>query len=48
LQASAVMTAGFGADLVKLYSRIKHSEYTRHAEADDSQGWQRREYFSRY
>jgi glutamine synthetase len=48
LQASAVMTAGFGADLVKLYSRIKRSEYTRHAEADDSQGWQRREYFSRY
>jgi len=48
LEASAVMTAGFGADLVKLYSRIKHSEFARHAEAEDSQAWQRREYFSRY
>ena len=48
LQGSQVMRAGFGDDLVKLYSRIKHSEFTRHAGADDSQQWQRREYFSRY
>lgn len=48
LQASPELSAGFGADLVRLYTRIKRSEALRHAQADDGDEWQRREYFGRY
>ncbi len=48
LEASAVMTEGFGSDFVRLLGRIKRSEALRHAQAEDKDDWQRREYFSRY
>jgi glutamine synthetase len=48
LEGSAVMADGFGADLLRLYTRIKRSEALRHAQAEDSLDWQRREYFGRY
>ena len=48
LDGSAVMAAGFGADLLRLYARIKRSEALRHAQAEDADDWQRREYFGRY
>jgi glutamine synthetase len=48
LRSSEVMQQGFGEAFVHLYSRIKDSERARHDESDDSQAWQRREYFGRY
>lgn len=48
LDGSAVMAAGFGADLLRLYARIKRSEALRYAQAEDAADWQRREYFGRY
>ena len=46
--ADAVLTQGFGAPLAQAYAAIKRAERRRHAEADDSAAWQRREYFSRF
>lgn len=48
LEASPVMAAGFGPELMRLLVRIKRSEALRHAQADDKLQWQRREYFSRF
>jgi glutamine synthetase len=48
LEGSAVMAEGFGADLLRLLVRIKRAESLRHAQAEDADEWQRREYFSRY
>lgn len=48
LAADAAMTAGFGDELVRLLTRIKRAEAMRHAQAEDKDDWQRREYFSRY
>jgi glutamine synthetase len=48
LDGSAAMADGFGPDFVRLLSRIKRSEALRHAQADDKDEWQRREYFSRF
>jgi glutamine synthetase len=48
LEASAVMASGFGSDLLRLYARIKRAEALRHAQAEDADEWQRREYFGRY
>jgi glutamine synthetase len=48
LDASPVMHAGFGTDLIRLLTRLKRSESLRYAQAEDSQEWQRREYFGRY
>jgi glutamine synthetase len=48
LDASPVMRAGFGTDLIRLLTRVKRSESLRHAQAEDSLEWQRREYLGRY
>ena len=48
LEGSAVMAEGFGTELMRLYGRIKRAEALRHAQAEDADEWQRREYFSRY
>lgn len=47
LQADEALCHGFGADLVRYFSRIKHSEIDRHAQAKDPLDFERREYFSR-
>jgi glutamine synthetase len=47
LRHDAVFIEGLGADFVDYFSRVKQSEITRHAEADDPAEWQRREYFGR-
>ena len=48
LEADARMVAAMGPELVRLWLGIKHSEARRHATAEDSEAWQRREYFSRF
>jgi glutamine synthetase len=48
LQADAALVAGFGADFVRYYSRVKQSEAQRHAMAEDTTDFERREYFSRF
>lgn len=47
-EADAVLVQGFGAPLAQVYGALKRHEISRHAQADDSLAWQRREYFSRY
>jgi glutamine synthetase len=47
LQADTALTAAFGETFVRYLSRIKQAEIDRHAEAEDKDDWQRREYFSR-
>jgi glutamine synthetase len=41
------LTAAFGDTFVSYLTRIKQAEIDRHAEAEDKDDWQRREYFSR-
>ncbi len=48
LEADARMTQAMGPELVRLWLGIKRSEARRHAAAEDSAAWQRREYFSRF
>ena len=47
LQADAAMAAGFSAEVVRWYARLKRSETARHAAAEDKAQWERREYFGR-
>jgi glutamine synthetase len=47
LQADAVLVQAFGPALVDYLVRLKSSESTRHAMAEDKDDFQRREYFSR-
>jgi glutamine synthetase len=47
LQADPALCAGLGDDVVSYFSRIKHSEIERHAQAEDKVDFERREYFSR-
>ncbi len=47
LQADTALTAAFGEAFVSCLTRIKQAEIARHAEAEDKDDWQRREYFSR-
>lgn len=47
LKADTALTAAFGDTFVSCLSRIKQAEIARHAEAEDKDDWQRREYFSR-
>jgi glutamine synthetase len=47
LQADAALTAAFGDTFVRYLAHIKQAEIARHAEAQDKDDWQRREYFSR-
>ena len=48
LQADAALVAGLGADFVRYYSRVKQSEAQRHALAENTTDFERREYFSRF
>ncbi len=48
LEADVRMTQAMGPELVRLWLGIKRSEARRHAAAEDSAAWQRREYFSRF
>ena len=47
LKADTALAAAFGDTFVSCLSRIKQTEIARHAEAEDKDDWQRREYFSR-
>ena len=47
LQADDAMQAGFGADFLRYYSRIKAGEQQRFDAAEDKLEFQRREYFGR-
>ncbi len=47
LKVDTVLAAAFGETFVSYLTRIKQAEITRHAEAEDKDDWQRREYFSR-
>jgi glutamine synthetase len=47
LQADDAMRAGFGADFLRYYSRIKAGEQQRFEAAEDKLEFQRREYFAR-
>ena len=48
LQADAALVDGLGPDFVRYYSRVKQSEAQRHAMAEDTTDFERREYFSRF
>jgi glutamine synthetase len=48
LAADEVLQQGLGAEMALVFDTIKRHELSRHAEADDSAQWERREYFSRY
>jgi glutamine synthetase len=48
LQDDAALVEGFGPDFVRYYSRVKQSEAQRHAMAEDTTDFERREYFSRF
>jgi glutamine synthetase len=48
LEGDARMVAAIGPEIVHLWLGIKRSEARRHAAAEDSEAWQRREYFSRF
>ena len=48
LEGSPVLMQAFGPELLRVLLRIKRSEALRHAQAEDSREWQRREYFDRY
>lgn len=47
LQADTALMAAFGDTFIRYLTRIKQAEIDRHAEAEDKDDWQRREYFSR-
>ena len=48
LQDDAALKQGFGDDFVRYYRRVKQSEAQRHALAEDTPDFERREYFSRF
>lgn len=48
LQEDATLKAAFGEAFVSYFTRIKQSELERHAQAEDKDEFQRREYFSRF
>ncbi len=48
LEADTTVVQAFGADLVRLLTRVKRSEALRLGQSDDPDAWQRREYFSRF
>jgi glutamine synthetase len=48
LAADAALVQAFGPGVVDWFTRVKRSEAARHDEAEDSQAWQAREYFSRF
>ena len=48
LQSDAALVEGFSPDFVRYYSRVKQSEAQRHAMAEDTTDFERREYFSRF
>ncbi len=48
LQLDAAMVQALGNDVVDWFCHIKRAEIARHAQAQDPQDWQRREYFSRF
>ena len=48
LREDAVLSDAFGPAFVNYLCRIKQAEIDRHALAEDSVEWQRREYFSRF
>ena len=47
LRVDATLTAAFGDSFINYFTRIKQAEVARHAQAEDKDDWQRREYFSR-
>ena len=47
LKADTVLAAAFGDTFVSHLTHIKQAEIARHADAEDKDDWQRREYFSR-
>lgn len=47
LKADTALTVAFGETFVSCLTRIKQAEIARHAEAENKDEWQRREYFSR-
>ncbi len=48
LAGDTVLQAGLGPVMSLVYDTIKRQELARHAQAEDSAQWQRREYFGRY
>jgi glutamine synthetase len=48
LAADPALVDGFGPDFVRYFSRVKQSEAQRHALAEDTTDFERREYFSRF
>lgn len=48
LAADDHLRAAFGEPMVRCLDRVKRSECERHAQAEDKDEWQRREYFSRF
>ena len=47
LAVDAALVGAFGPQVVDCVTRAKRSELARHEQAEDSEEWQRREYFSR-
>jgi glutamine synthetase len=47
LAADATLASAFGPELVRCLTQVKRAELARHDAAEDSDDWQRREYFSR-
>ncbi len=47
LENDAALTEGFGPDFVRYWNRIKQAEHQRHAQAEDTTDFERREYFGR-
>jgi glutamine synthetase len=47
LRADAALAQGLGSEMVALFDRVKRQEIVRHAQAQDVQEWERREYFGR-
>jgi len=48
LADDAALVQAFGAPMIGCLQRVKRAECERHAQADDPDEWQRREYFSRF
>ena len=47
LRDDGAMVDAMGAGFVRYYTTIKNQELARHAQAQDAQEWERREYFGR-
>jgi len=47
LKADEALAAAFGDTFINYLTHIKQAEIKRHADAEDKDDWQRREYFSR-